>query len=145
MREIRQSGSEGGEAGNLTGLPYPYQRELIGPVPRWPFLDFFGNFGVQPLRAADHHWQKISKIHCYRNKKKGDLLELMQTPLSEIPIKKISEEDQKPLIYLVDRILDKKRVNPQVDIGNLEEEIDQLVYHLYGLTEEEIKIVEGAK
>ncbi len=34
MREIRQSGSEGGEAGNLTGLPYPYQldlRELIGP------------------------------------------------------------------------------------------------------------------
>ncbi len=26
MREIRQSGSEGGEAGNLTGLPYPYQR-----------------------------------------------------------------------------------------------------------------------
>ncbi len=25
MREIRQSGSEGGEAGNLTGLPYPYQ------------------------------------------------------------------------------------------------------------------------
>ncbi len=34
MREIRQSGSEGGEAGNLTGLPYPYQPDLgklIGP------------------------------------------------------------------------------------------------------------------
>jgi hypothetical protein len=28
MREIRQSGSEGGEAGNSTGLPYPYQPEL---------------------------------------------------------------------------------------------------------------------
>ena len=25
MREIRTSGSEGREAGNLTGLPYPYQ------------------------------------------------------------------------------------------------------------------------
>jgi hypothetical protein len=25
MRENRPSGSEGGEAGNLTGLPYPYQ------------------------------------------------------------------------------------------------------------------------
>ena len=24
MRGIRPSGSEGGEAGNLTGLPYPY-------------------------------------------------------------------------------------------------------------------------
>lgn len=26
MRENRPSGSEGGEAGTLTGLPYPYQR-----------------------------------------------------------------------------------------------------------------------
>ncbi len=35
MREIRQSGSEGGEAGNLTGLPYPYQflfGQLIGLI-----------------------------------------------------------------------------------------------------------------
>ncbi len=33
MREIRQSGSEGGEAGNLTGLPYPYQ-VLFGKTDR---------------------------------------------------------------------------------------------------------------
>jgi hypothetical protein len=29
MREIRQSGSEGGEAGYLTGLPYPYQASSV--------------------------------------------------------------------------------------------------------------------
>ena len=29
MREIRQSGSEGGEAGNLTGLPYPYRNNRL--------------------------------------------------------------------------------------------------------------------
>lgn len=36
-----------------------------------------------------------------------------------------------------------KRVNPQADTSKLEKEIDQLVYQLYGLTEEEKKIVEG--
>ncbi len=32
---------------------------------------------------------------------------------------------------------------PQGDTSKLEEEIDELVYQLYGLTEEEIGIVEG--
>ena len=35
MREIRQSGSEGGEAGNLTGLPYPYQFRNFGILLFW--------------------------------------------------------------------------------------------------------------
>ena len=34
---------------------------------------------------------------------------------------------------------------PKTDTTNLETEIDQLVYKLYGLTEEEISIVEGSK
>jgi hypothetical protein len=42
-----------------------------------------------------------------------------------------------------DRILAAKRANPQADTSELEREIDQLVYQLYGLTEEEIAIVEG--
>ena len=29
MRETRPSGSEGGEAGNLTGLPYPYHQARV--------------------------------------------------------------------------------------------------------------------
>lgn len=33
--------------------------------------------------------------------------------------------------------------DPQADMSPLEREIDQLVYQLYGLTEEEIRIVEG--
>ena len=43
----------------------------------------------------------------------------------------------------LDRILAAKRANPQAEPSALEREIDQLVYQLYGLTEEEIKIVEG--
>ncbi|MDP3148028.1 MAG: TaqI-like C-terminal specificity domain-containing protein [Ignavibacteria bacterium] len=44
---------------------------------------------------------------------------------------------------LVDKILFAKKKNPEADTSALETEIDKLVYQLYGLTEEEIKIVEG--
>ncbi len=44
---------------------------------------------------------------------------------------------------LVDKILAAKKDNPQADVTALEKEIDQLVYKLYDLTEEEIRIIEG--
>ena len=81
----------------------------------------------------------------HRGKRKGESLELYQQPLSEIPVKKISDDEQKPFIKLVERILAAKGRNPQADTSTWEEEIDQLVYQLYGLTEDEIKIVEGKK
>ena len=37
------------------------------------------------------------------------------------------------------------RANPQADTSKWEQEIDTLVYQLYGLTEDEVKIVEGKK
>ena len=40
-------------------------------------------------------------------------------------------------------ILAAKAQNPAADVSALEAEIDQRVYALYGLTAEEIKIVEG--
>ena len=46
---------------------------------------------------------------------------------------------------LVNKILDEKRHNPKYNSSLLENQIDQLVYELYGLTEEEIRIVEGGE
>lgn len=43
---------------------------------------------------------------------------------------------------LVDKILSSKKQNPQTNTQELEREIDRLVYKLYDLTDEEIKIVE---
>lgn len=63
--------------------------------------------------------------------------------LRKFPIKKISLVEQKAFIDLVDQILNLKDEDPSADTSRLEQEIDQLVYELYGLTEEEIKIVEG--
>ena len=49
-----------------------------------------------------------------------------------------------PLPGLVDRILAAKQRDAGADVSALEREIDHLVYGLYGLTPEEIQIVEGA-
>ena len=59
-----------------------------------------------------------------------------------IPIPVISEENQKPLIELVNKILVIKNENQNNDTSALEKEIDDLVYKLYELTDEEIEIVE---
>jgi adenine-specific DNA-methyltransferase len=45
---------------------------------------------------------------------------------------------------LVDRILAAEQRDAEVDVSALEQEIDELVYALYGLTPEGIKLVEGA-
>jgi hypothetical protein len=52
-----------------------------------------------------------------------------------------SKYDQ--IVALVDQILAAKAANPAADTTALESEIDQLIYQLYGLTAEEIAIVEG--
>ena len=45
------------------------------------------------------------------------------------------------IINLVDRIIEGKKSG--IDMRELEEEVDRLVYKLYGLTEEEIEIIEN--
>jgi len=49
----------------------------------------------------------------------------------------------KKIVSIVDQILSAKRKNAEADISHLEQKIDQLVYKLYNLTDEEIKIIEG--
>jgi adenine-specific DNA-methyltransferase len=61
----------------------------------------------------------------------------------QIPIPRANQAQAKLITSLVDQILTCKKSNPDADTIALEKEIDQLVYQLYELTEEEIKIVEG--
>ena len=63
--------------------------------------------------------------------------------IDPLPIKDCNREQQKPIIDLVDKILAAKKADNTADTSAMEAEIDRLVYSLYGLTEEEIKIVEG--
>ncbi|NUM32360.1 MAG: DUF559 domain-containing protein [Bacteroidetes bacterium] len=64
--------------------------------------------------------------------------------IQQVPIPNIQLSDQKPFITLVDKILDTKRANPNADTSQLEKQIDELVYKLYDLTEEEIAIIENS-
>jgi hypothetical protein len=63
--------------------------------------------------------------------------------LSNTYIKLASREEQTKISMMVRSLIDAQKRNSIADINHLENQIDQLVYKLYDLTEEEIKIVEG--
>ncbi len=64
--------------------------------------------------------------------------------LSQIPINIVSHNITDELVNSVSSILNSKKQDSYVDTSSLESKIDQLVYQLYRLTEEEIKIVENS-
>ena len=65
--------------------------------------------------------------------------------VKEFPIPEAACDQQALIIELVDQILNVKRTDPDADVSDLENEIDQIVYLLYDLTPEDIAIVEGAE
>jgi type II restriction/modification system DNA methylase subunit YeeA len=76
------------------------------------------------------------------NTKRGGYYEYKPMYVEKIPIVEPSDEDRKKIESFVEQILTAKKDNPKADTSELEEEIDQLVYKLYDLSEEEIEIVE---
>ena len=62
--------------------------------------------------------------------------------VKKLPIKLSDTKTQEKIEDLVDQILNKKSQDISMDTTELETQIDQLVYKLYGLTDDEIKIVE---
>ena len=67
--------------------------------------------------------------------------EVKPIQLFKLPIKIAPEQIQKSISLIVDKIVEaKKDGDTSLDLEN---QIDQLVYKLYELTEEEIKIIEG--
>lgn len=85
---------------------------------------------------------KLCYIWLYKKgKRKGDMLELYATPLEQIPIKIISNDEQEKYIQIVDRIIELKKLDK--DTQDLENQIDEMVYDLYELTEEEKELVRG--
>ncbi|WRG41247.1 class I SAM-dependent DNA methyltransferase [Helicobacter pylori] len=68
--------------------------------------------------------------------------------IERLPIPQITEKNQEladKIIALVDKILQAKEKDPKANTQGLEKEIDALVYQLYHLTDEEIKIIEDGQ
>ena len=62
--------------------------------------------------------------------------------VKKIPMSPATQEQQKPIIDLVDKILAAKAADHNADTSADEHKIDLLVYRLYGLTFDEAKVID---
>ena len=75
--------------------------------------------------------------------KKEEAFPEIQTYLYEqLPLPIVNQEQQNKVISIVDTILQLKSGNNNADTSSLENEINVIVYDLYGLTDAEIKVIE---
>jgi hypothetical protein len=75
-------------------------------------------------------------------KLRGDFYEPSYMYFKDFPILK---DESGAIDKFVDQILELKKIDGNADTSKLENQIDQFVYEMYGLSEEEIGIVEGDK
>ena len=99
----------------------------------------FDNKALLGLLNSRMGWWLISK-YC-TSIQNG--FQLIWNYFGQIPIPNLSGEIANVLIRKVNMILSLKKSDPITDTRALESEIDKLVYELYGLTEDEIRIVEN--
>ena len=86
---------------------------------------------------------KLNFVWLYnRGKRKGEVLELFQVPLSEIPIIELPTEEKDRVAELAREITYIKRDKPNADTSMMESEIDQILYAAYKLSPTEIDLVE---
>ncbi len=97
--------------------------------------------GILNSRFASLWYSKFGK-------ERGAGFDIGVEKLRQFPIVQISSSDQKPFVNLVDKIIqitinDNYATNDkeQKIVRGIEEQIDKMVYKLYGLTSEEVKIV----
>jgi TaqI-like C-terminal specificity domain/Eco57I restriction-modification methylase len=86
-------------------------------------------------KLMNYIYQKISQ------ERGKTFAEVKKVYLVNLPIADLSPERQQPLISLVNQVLMLKSQNQ--DTSLLEKEIDEAVYQIYGITGEEIKIIEN--
>ena len=73
----------------------------------------------------------------------GGAYTLKAATIEALPIVIGTKEQQKEIVLKVESILNTKAKNKQADVSSTESEIDRLIYNLYGLSEDDVKIVEG--
>lgn len=92
------------------------------------------------LNSKLFEWFKKLKFVAYGDADNSGRCKLDYNKMITVPIKDISINSQQPFITLVDQIISKKSKGE--DTTALENEIDVMVYKLYELTYDEVKIVD---
>ena len=108
---------------------------IAKPLPKYePYIEI-----MQGLLAS----KLLSLYFRYKNNEFDALFPKIKIgEFKELPIYSQLNKVDKKFHNLVREITDKLKQNPSADISALEAEIDRMVYDLYGLTEEEVRIVE---
>jgi hypothetical protein len=78
------------------------------------------------------------------NKIRGGYMRSFTDYMRQIPVPAASETERTALEALMSCIVKANEANPAADVSAVEREIDERVYRLYGMTPEEIKIVEDS-
>ncbi|EAL4866344.1 class I SAM-dependent DNA methyltransferase [Campylobacter coli] len=131
------------------------QVRCIEPIFVYSNENFYGSralFFIQTCRINLKYLTGVlnSKLIAFwlkhKGKIQGNLFKIDKEPLLNIPVVNINSKNEKlanKLISLVDEILKAKEQDKNANTQELENKINSLVYKLYNLTEEEIKIIEG--
>jgi len=75
---------------------------------------------------------------------RDDFPKIVLEETRQLPIPTAPKNEQKKIIQLVDRIIAAKQARDEATAKTLETEIDAVVYRSYGLTDDEIAIVENS-
>ena len=110
-----------------------YSNDKTSIIPSKKYL-----LGLLNCKLLDFYLKNIAST------KQNGYFEYKPVYVSQIPIIKLINSEKEKLEIKVTQILALKKQDPTADTSALESEIDQMVYELYGLTEEEIAIVEGS-
>jgi len=95
------------------------------------------------LGILDSKLINLYHAEVFLDKEKVTFQKILIANCKKIPIRLPSSSQEKAIVDKTNQILAAKQRDSAADTTSLEREIDQLVYQLYGLTEEEIKIVEN--
>lgn len=105
-------------------------------TPKKPNIDLFCMLGILNS-SLNYLWLY------YRGKRKGEVLELFQVPLSEIPIPQLTNDEIKEISDLAQCITSLKNKDTTVNTDELETRIDTILYGAYQLSDAEIAKVEA--
>jgi adenine-specific DNA-methyltransferase len=83
-------------------------------------------------------------VHKFGKMQRNTFPQFKVNELANFPLPKDRQKKQADIAKLVKQILAAKKGNPEAELTQLERQIDQMVYELYGLTPEEIAVVEGS-
>lgn len=132
--------------GCVIALPYNRLKEKFNENEMFGYKIKIEKYSLEYILS-----QLLNKVSTFYFKNKfsteslqGETSHTYPKSVRELPVYNATEQEAINLSELVTKILTAKKSDPNIDTTALEKEIDQSVYDLYGLTDEEIRIVEGA-